>query len=98
MKIAFCLVKNLINPIREYSFPAEYNFNPAYDNYYSLTEVKQTQDSDLIGICAIIYAIIVDENGFDKKKSYDAKELQLIAMKQFELLNKAILQNTKLNN
>lgn len=90
--------QKLKKSIREFSFPAEYNFDPAYNNYYSLTEVKQTQNSDLIGICAIIYAINVDENGSDKKKSYDAKELQLLAMKQFELLNKAILQNIKLNN
>lgn len=92
----FC--KRLKKAIRKFTFPQEYNFVPIHNNYYSIAQVKQTQTSELIGLSLVVYGVNVDEDGWDKQKSYDAKEMQRLVRKQFELLHKPILDYIRIKN
>lgn len=92
--------QRLKSSVRRFTFPEEYNYSPEYrNNFYGLTQVKQTQTSDLIGISMISYAVNVsEEDGWEKKKSYDVEVLQSHLKSNFKFLNKAILQNVEFNN
>jgi len=88
------LCQKVNKSIRKFTFPEEYNYHGSYNNYYSLTEVEQTENSLLIGLSIIIYV----KNDDYYKKGYDDIEQQSLVKQQFKTLHKGILRNIRLNN